>query len=555
MERIDQVLNKISNNRKTRFNVPFQWNHPKQMTCNRLIVLTAIFLILTGNGAFFSNVIQVYPVNLKNIGFLLSLVWGFGGAIVLILSLVCLKHTIKPVIITILMISSASAYFMNTYNIIIDESMIQNILNTNMAESLDLLSPTLILYILVLGLLPSFFVYRVPLAYRSGWRETGSRLKLFVLTLLSIVGMMFIFSSFYASFFREHKPLRYYANPSYYLYASGKYIQGLFETDTSVLKSVGLDAKISESDTPRKLIIFVIGEAARADRFSLNGYERETNPLLKKEQVISFTDFWSCGTTTAVSVPCMFSIYDRKNFNDQKGKSTENVLDVLKHAGVNLLWLENNSKSLKVAGRIPYHDYRTSAKNPTCDIECRDMGMLQNLQTYVQETPRGDIFIVLHQMGNHGPAYYKRYPPEFEKFTPVCKSNQLEECSRESINNAYDNAILYTDYFLSQVINFLKQQQNAFDTTMFYVSDHGESLGENGLYLHGLPYFIAPDSQRHIPAILWFGKNADPMDMDSLQKIKDHTYTHDYLFHTILGLMNVETSVYDSRLDILLKEP
>jgi len=525
------------------------------MISNRLIVYTAIFLILTGNAAFFSNVTQAYPVNLKNISFLLSLAWGFGGAIVLVLSLVCFRYTIKPVIITILLVSSVTGYFMNTYNIIIDESMIQNILNTNMAESLDLLSPKLILYVLFLGLLPSFFVYSVPLAYRSGWREAGSRLKLFALTLLSIVGMMFVFSDFYTSFFREHKPLRYYANPTYYLYASGKYIHSLFETDTSILKSVGLDAKIPGSDSPRKLIIFVIGEAARADRFSLNGYERETNPLLKKEQVISFTDFWSCGTTTAVSVPCMFSIYNRKSFNDQKGKSTENVLDVLKHARVNLLWLENNSSSLKVAGRIPYHDYRTSAENPACDIECRDMGMLKNLQTYVQGKPRGDIFIVLHQMGNHGPSYYKRYPPEFEKFTPVCTSNQLEECSRESINNAYDNAILYTDYFLSQVIGFLKQYQNTFETGMLYVSDHGESLGENGLYLHGLPYFIAPDSQRHIPAILWFGKNVDKMDMNSLLKIKDHTYTHDHLFHTILGLMNVETSVYDHRLDMLQKTP
>ncbi|GAB6143241.1 phosphoethanolamine--lipid A transferase [Desulfocicer niacini] len=522
-----------------------------QMTSTRLIILSAVFFIIFSNIAFFSNVIQIYPISAKNIGFLLSLVWGCGGLIVLVLSLLCFRYTIKPVLILLFPVSSMAAYFMDTYNIIIDETMIQNILNTDMAESLDLLSLKLILYVIFTGLLPAFFVYKSKIVSRSRWQASLSRIKLFVFTLLSVVALMFAFSDFYTSFFREHKPLRYYANPSYYLYSSGKYIHGLFKTTSSGLKQVGLDATIPVSDVPRKLVIFVIGEAARADRFSLNGYERETTPLLKQEDVISFTNFWSCGTTTAVSVPCMFSIYKRSAFNDQKGKTTENVLDVLNHAGVNLLWLENNSNSLKVAGRIPYHDYKTSATNAAGDIEFRDVSMLENLQSYVEEQQQGDIFIVLHQMGNHGPAYYKRYPPEFERFTPVCKSNQLEECSTEDINNAYDNAILYTDYFLSRVIGFLKQNQTSFDTAMLYVGDHGESLGENGLYLHGLPYLIAPDNQRHVPAVFWFGEHFKKIDRAALLRKRDHKYSHDYLFHTILGLMDVETAVYDHGLDIL----
>lgn len=527
-------------------------NYPSnQMTSTRLIILSAIFLIISGNAAFFSNVTQVYPVTAKNIGFLLSLVWGCGGLIILVMSLLCFRYTIKPVLIILFLVSSMAAYFMDTYNIIIDESMIQNILNTDMAESLDLLSLKLILYVFFTGVVPAFFVYRSRIVFRSGWQGSKSRIKLIVFTLSSVMGLMFIFSDFYTSFFREHKPLRYYVNPSYYLYSSGKYIHDLFETKSSGLKQVGLDANIPVSDAPRKLVIFVIGEAARADRLSLNGYERHTTPLLEKEDVISFTNFWSCGTTTAVSVPCMFSIYKRSAFNDQKGKTTENVLDVLQHAGVNLLWLENNSNSLKVAGRIPYHDYKDSATNPVDDIEYRDVSMLEKLQPYVEAQARGDIFIVLHQMGNHGPAYYKRYPAEFERFTPVCKSNQLEECSTDAINNAYDNAILYTDYFLFRVIGFLKQNQTSFDTAMLYVGDHGESLGENGLYLHGLPYLIAPDNQRHIPAVFWFGEDFKKIDRADLLNKRDHEYSHDYLFHTILGLMDVETAVYDHGLDIL----
>lgn len=191
---------------------------------------------------------------------------------------------------------------------------------------------------------------------------------------------------------------------------------------------------------------------------------------------------------------------------------------MLQHAGINVLWLDNNSDSKGVALRVPYQGYKSADINPICDTECRDVGMLKNLPAYIHEHPQGDIFIVLHQMGNHGPAYYKRYSAEFEKFTPVCETSQLEECSTEALNNAYDNAVLYTGYFLSEVIEFLKQNDKAFVTGMFYVSDHGESLGENQLYLHGLPNFVASDVQRHVPAVLWQSENFDGIDINSLLK-------------------------------------
>jgi len=297
----------------------------------------------------------------------------------------------------------------------------------------------------------------------------------------------------------------------------------------------------------------VVGETARADRFSLNGYQRETNPLLKKEQLVSFSNFWSCGTSTAVSVPCMFSNINASDYKKENVKSTENIVDVLQHAGVNVLWLDNNSDSKGVALRVPYQSYKSPEINTVCDPECRDIGMLKNIQGYIEEHPQGDIFIVLHQMGNHGPAYYKRYPAEFEKFTPVCKTNQLEDCSKEELNNAYDNAILYTDYFLSEVIGLLKENVENFETAMFYVSDHGESLGENGLYLHGLPRFIAPDTQTHVPAIIWFDDGFYGLDMKLLARKTDNKYNHDNVFHTILGFMEIESATYDKKMNIIYK--
>jgi lipid A ethanolaminephosphotransferase len=177
--------------------------------------------------------------------------------------------------------------------------------------------------------------------------------------------------------------------------------------------------------------------------------------------------------------------------------------------------------------------------------------MLSGLQEYIDSHADSEMLIVLHAMGNHGPAYYKRYPESFEKFAPVCKTNQLEECSRDEIDNAYDNAILYTDYFLSEVIALLKRNSERFETGMIYISDHGESLGEHGLYLHGMPYMLSPEAQRHVPAFMWFGESYDEIDRAAVTSRLDRKYSHDNLFHTILGLLEIETSEYDREMDIV----
>jgi lipid A ethanolaminephosphotransferase len=250
----------------------------------------------------------------------------------------------------------------------------------------------------------------------------------------------------------------------------------------------------------------------------------------------------------------MFSMYDRSDYDDEKGVTKENLLDVLTHAGIHVLWRDNNSDSKGVALRVQYEDYKSPTTNPDCDdVECRDDGMLSGLQDYIN-AQQGDILIVLHQMGNHGPAYYKRYPKSFEKFTPACETNQLEECSEDEINNAYDNAILYTDYFLNKVISLLKQNSKDFETALVYMSDHGESLGESGVYLHGLPYFMAPDAQTNVASIIWFGDNYDELDVDSIRRKSDREYSHDNLFHTILGLMEVRTKLYKRDMDIIYSD-
>jgi lipid A ethanolaminephosphotransferase len=345
--------------------------------------------------------------------------------------------------------------------------------------------------------------------------------------------------------------LRYYANPLTPIYAVYKYgKRGIHSAPTQVMV-IGTDAHIPPTDVDRELIIMVLGETARSDRFSLNGYERKTNPRLEQESVISFANVQACGTSTAVSVPCMFDRENREDFSNEEASATQNALDVLAHAGVHILWRDNNSDSKGVANRIPFEDFRSPDNNPVCDTECRDEGMLAGLQEYIESQPEGDILIVLHQMGSHGPAYYKRYPDEFRVFVPTCDSSQLDSCSQEEISNSYDNTILYTDHFLAEVIELLRANDDYFETAMLYASDHGESLGENGVYLHGLPYWMAPDAQTAVPMIMWLGKNYDAVSQDAMHKISGEAFTHDHVFHTLLGLFEIITEERDDAKDLL----
>jgi lipid A ethanolaminephosphotransferase len=258
----------------------------------------------------------------------------------------------------------------------------------------------------------------------------------------------------------------------------------------------------------RTVTIIVVGETARAMNFSLNGYERDTNPRLSKQDgLINFTQVQSCGTATAVSLPCVFSGFTREDYSEGKARSQEGLLDVISYAGIDVLWRNNNSGCKGVCDRVYYEDLSLPKPgDPFCNTEeCYDERLLQGLPGVIRNAKR-DIVIVLHQKGSHGPAYRNRYPAEFQRFGPVCTTNEVGKCSRESIVAAYDNTIAYTDYFLSKTIDLLRTAgaEDNVDTAMLYFSDHGESLGEKNMYLHGAPYVMSPEEQRHVPMMLWF---------------------------------------------------
>ena len=522
-----------------------------QLTLNRVIYLSGLCFVSFYNLAFFVHVTDVYPFA-ENVAFVVSLTVVLFFFIVFLLQLLSYRYTLKPLLIFFFIASSFAAYFMDAYGVMIDDGMLVNALQTDGAETLGLLSVKMGMYFVLLGLFPSYLVYKTKVVYEMTLKKkVMAKVTSLGIPLVMIIATIALFGGNYASFFREHKQLRQYTNPPFWIYSVGKVTKKLTANADRPIEQIGMDAKITKEGR-RKILVMVVGEAARWDHFSLNGYERETNPQLKKQEIINLPKVSSCGTSTAHSVPCMFSMKDRTQFDMDDAKFEENVIDVINHTGqVAILWRDNNSNSKGVADRVAYENYKSSENNTMCEGECRDEGMLVGLDAFIKANQEKDILIVLHQMGNHGPEYYKRSPEAFKKFTPECTTNQLEACTQEEITNAYDNAILYTDDFLVKTINFLRQYDEDNAVGMIYMADHGESLGENGIYLHGIPYMFAPEAQTHVGSLMWFGENTQSqMKYEALKQKSDQSFSQDNLAHTLLGFFNVETTVYQTQKDI-----
>lgn len=526
-----------------------------------IILMTVIF-----NYSFFSKTYLDY----KSSGGISFLSWANLSLLVIVAQVLIFRIILLPVdifssikkthtakklfIFFIILMSSIVAYAMDSFGVVFDQTMILNVLKTAHTEAFELVNAKFWIYLVFAAGVFICINYVISKKNVPSFKELLiDRLITFPLIVLTAFVLIYVNSPFYSSFFRAHKSLRYNINPSYWVYNSIYFSSSQIFANEIQFSTYGRDAKINKDETDRKLVIFVLGETARSDHFSLNGYPKETNPLLKNMDVLSFKNVSSCGTATAISVPCMFSHLKREDFDGNVAKNTENLLDILTHTkDVSVLWRDNNSNSRGVANRVIYEDFRDSKVNPNCDEECRDIGMLVGLDEFIKTNPKKDIFIVLHMLGNHGPAYYKRYPKEFEKFKPTCKTSLLEKCSNEEIKNAYDNVLVYTDYFLSEVINLLKRHSNDFSSMMYYVSDHGESLGENGVYLHSMPYALAPRAQTHVPMIWWMDdKFKTRTGIKNSKDFLEKDFSHDNIFHTVLGLFKVETIVYDKNLDIL----
>lgn len=518
-----------------------------------LTLAVAGFMAVFLNNAFWKAVIAAADIGMaRNLGFGVALAAAMVAFFVLLVSLFGFRYVLKPAIVTLLLVASVASYFMSVYGVVIDDTMIHNVLETDVGEASGLFSARLILHVLLTGVLPALVVCAWRIRYRSFWRETGIRLATVAMA-VAVLGVS-VYSHYkdFSLVLRSHRELRYLVNPTYPLYAAIDTFTQTAQAANQPVAPLGRDAHQQlPAGAPRRVVVLVVGETARAANFSLNGYSRETNPRLAQRDLVNFEDFAACGTSTSVSVPCMFSRLDRDDYDEYEARHTEGLLDVLDHAGVNVLWRDNNSGCKGTCARVPSEDVSHADDAALCDAaECYDEILLRGLKRRIVNA-EGDLFIVLHQKGSHGPEYYKRYPDRFERFTPVCSSNLPQDCDRQAIINAYDNTILYTDYVLDQLIGLLARdaRRNNDATALLYMSDHGESLGENGLYLHGFPYALAPEYQTHVPALAWFS-NGFGLDHGCLAGLADERYSQDNLFDSVLGLFAVRTQVYRPGQDI-----
>ncbi|WP_348943959.1 phosphoethanolamine--lipid A transferase [Chitinibacter sp. FCG-7] len=527
----------------------------------RVTAILVLFLLSACNMVFWQKFIAVQQP--ATVGAWLFIGIGFAFLFLVfnaILTLIAVPYVFKPVLTAILLITPFIVYFMSQYGVMINAEMIQNAFETNHAEARDLLSFKLLIYLLLLGALPAAWLWRVRIDFRPFKNEAKIKSGILLASLLLLGVIAAGYYKDFASVFRNHRELRYVLTPSNYLQATSKYLRNSAALSPVEVKAVGEDARLGASwaKTQRpSLTVLVVGETARAANFSLNGYERETNPELKQiAGLINYPDFHSCGTDTAVSVPCMFSMFERSDYSDDKGKSHQGLLDIMQRAGLSVSWRDNQSGCKGACDRVP-HEQTSARPDPALcrDGECWDEMLLQNLQAKIDQVSQGQqsAVLVLHMMGSHGPAYYKRYPPPFARFQPACTTNQLDRCTQGEIMNSYDNTLLYTDHVLASLIRTLQHNESKLDTAMVYLSDHGESIGERGLYLHGSPYVIAPDFQTHIPALMWFSsayQQSRGLDARCLQQHAGQRYSHDNLFHSMLGLLDVRTQLYQPQLDL-----
>ncbi|MBV4459795.1 phosphoethanolamine--lipid A transferase [Pseudomonas sp. COR58] len=520
-------------------------------------LLASAFLLLGFNGVLWQHLSDITSADGKGIAMRIAFGVMIFAAYNIVLTLLAFRPVMKPLLSLMFLVSAGVAYFMSQYGVLIDAGMFRNFAETNATEVRDLLSLKLFVYILLLGVLPTWLLWKVPVNYRKWHRELLSKVIVCVASAAVIGGVALANYQGLSSLFRNHHELRLMLVPSNYIGASAGYLREQVASAQQPFVKIGEDARRSPAvqDRPRKsLTVLVVGESARAENFGILGYDRDTTPKLDKEAgLIAFTDVHSCGTETAVSVPCMFSDMGRQDYDASKAKNQEGLLDVLKRAGLEVIWRDNQSGCKGTCDRVTVQDV-SNLKDPAlcANSECRDEILLQGLQGFIDRLDK-DTVLVLHQMGSHGPEYFKRYPKEYEHFTPVCESNALNNCSRESIVNGYDNTLVYTDHVLSSLIDVLRSNQDKVDTAMLYLSDHGESLGEYNLFLHGTPYMLAPEQQKHVAMLAWFSdsyQKAYSVDTHCLQLSRDKPLSQDNLFHSMLGLLEVQSNVYRHDLDL-----
>ncbi len=519
-----------------------------------LLLASAVAFSLFYNNAAWHRLFAEGPVRPADAGIFALLFLALTAVQFASLALIIPGRLVRPVLMLIFVGSAFASFFMEHFGIHLDADMLRNALQTDAPEARELLTVELGWHLLVYAVLPAVVLARVRVAARPWGRALARRAVAVVIALVIAGGAVFGQYKEISSLVRARQGVASLVTPANYLVSMVRVVRDATAAPDGPRLIVGPDAhraRVVAAGRRPQLLVIVVGETLRAANFGLSGYARQTTPELARQDLAVFPRVSACGTSTAVSVPCLFAPVGRRDYDGGRIARQESLLHVLQRAGLAVTWIDNQSGCKGVCADLPTEQLDGSSDPAFCDGEhCRDGILLQRLAAAAAQP--GDRVVVLHMLGNHGPAYSRRYPPEFRRFTPACENLDLRQCSREEVVNAYDNAVLYTDHVLAGVLAMLEGMTDR-NTGLIFVSDHGESLGENGLYLHGLPYHIAPAEQLEVPMLAWLspGLVADAgIDWTCAKARGALPAAHDNLFHSVLGLLRVRTVAYEPALDL-----
>jgi len=537
-----------------------------QASVETIVVAAASFWLLTANGPFLAAALKGRaPSDASTWTFAVALCAIVLAAHVLILGLVCNRWTVKPLLGVLAVGTAAAAYWMGSFGVYLDPSMLRNVLRTDVAEAGELLSPGLALHLALYAGVPLLLLARVQVVRRPIGRALVRRLSLLLAALaVALAALTAVFQPL-SSLTRNHREVRYLVTPANYLWSAAAVLASDAHAAQAPRRTIGADAAPGPSWAARKrplVVVLVVGETARAANWGLSGYARQTTPRLAALPVVNFPRVDACGTNTEVSLPCMFAPVGRRDYDAERIRGQESLLHVAARAGAAVHWRDNQSGCKGVCDGLPSE---TAGGAPCRDGRCLDEALVSDLDQRLDRLDRPGAATggastqlwVLHLLGNHGPSYFRRHPPGFARFQPECVDDELRSCTQEQIVNAYDNALLYTDHVLATAIERLAAHAGRVDSALLFVSDHGESLGEKGLFLHGVPHAIAPQEQTRVPMVFWASDGFEAASglpagclMPALQRQAARPQAHDALFHTLLGLLDIHTALHEPRLDL-----
>lgn len=530
-----------------------------EVTRLQLMLITALWLSLLPNIA----TLRAFANSPSAGDGALAAAFTFGGWLFtyficfwLITAFACVfwGRSLRYACMLLLVLGATFGYFSFFLGTLFDKTMFMNMIQTDTHETIELINVKLLVWIAVLGVLPAIWVWRVKILPAKNLAR-AALVPFATLLLLILVTGAIVFAMFprYASATRNRSISFDTITPANVFAASVHYAASLYAANT-VREPRGLDAHQAYALAKPRLVVFVLGETARAQSFGLNGYERDTTPRMRALGVQYFPDTESCGTATGISVPCIFSGFGRESFNLKKGLGSETLIDVVFRGGARVIWRDNDSGCKGICDKADVSDITASNDARWCteSANCFDEMLLDGLEQKLRGANK-DTFLVLHLKGSHGPAYYKRYPPAFEKFKPTCQTSDLSACEPQSVRNGYDNSILYTDHVLGEIHGVLQRVSDQYATAMLYASDHGESIGESGLFLHGMPYALAPKEQTRVPMLTWVSPELmtlEGMDAKCMAERTKVPRSHDNIYSTVLGFLKIETVEYKKELDL-----